>query len=120
MMETGRSWTSGWGSAPLGVVIRVTCTFRADVSTSGEAFHPNHHVGSQFTTCLGPVTAAGAVAVVTWLAKVAMVARVVMGVAREPVTVPRLDTPAEIHTHTDTGAAQRRRWPLLSVYLWFP
>ena len=50
-----------------------------------------------------------AVAVVTWLASVAMVARVVMGVAREavapappatgeetlPVTVPRLDTPAE-------------------------
>lgn len=37
MMETGRSWTSGWGSAPLGVVIRVTCTSRAGVSTSGEA-----------------------------------------------------------------------------------
>lgn len=49
-----------------------------------------------------------AVAVVTWLASVAMVARVVMGVAREaleaapravgvetlPVTVPRLETPA--------------------------
>lgn len=46
MMETGRSWTSGWGSAPLGVVIRVTCTSRADVRISGEAFHPNHHVGS--------------------------------------------------------------------------
>lgn len=100
MMETGRSWTSGWGSAPLGVVIRVTCTSRADVSTSGEALHPNHHIGSQFTTCLGPVAAgAAAVAVVTWLAKVAMVARVVMGVAREPVTVPRLDIPAETHTH---------------------
>lgn len=46
---------------------------------------------------MGPVAAA-AVAVVTWLAKVAMVASVVMGVAREAVTVPRLDTPAETHT----------------------
>ena len=61
-------------------------------------------------------TAAAAVAVVTWLASVAMVVRVVMGVAREamaepmappasvvetlPVTVPRLDTPAETHAHT--------------------
>lgn len=31
MMETGRSWTSGCGSAPLGVVIRVTFTNRADM-----------------------------------------------------------------------------------------
>lgn len=32
---------------------------------------------------------------VTWLASVAMVAMVVMGVAKEAVTVPRVDTPAE-------------------------
>lgn len=44
---------------------------------------------------MGPVAAA--VAVVTWLASVAMVAREVMGVAREEVTVPRLDTAAETH-----------------------
>lgn len=44
-----------------------------------------------FITCLGPA----AVALVTWLASVAMVDRVVMGVATEAVTVPRLDTPAE-------------------------
>lgn len=30
-----------------------------------------------------------------------MVARVVIGVAREAVTVPRLDTPAETDTHLD-------------------
>lgn len=101
MMETGRSWTSGWGSAPLGVVIRVTCGSRAHLGSSGSrggSLHrktPYRHY-LEFTTCLGPVAAA--VAVVTWLAKVAMVARVVMGVAREPVTVPRLDTPAEIQT----------------------
>lgn len=52
----------------------------------------------EVTTCLGPVAAA-AVAVVTWLAKVAMVARVVMGVAREGVIVPRLDTPADKQSH---------------------
>lgn len=52
----------------------------------------------EFTTCLGPV-AAVAGAVVTWLARLAMVARVVMGLAREAVTVPRLDTPAETQTH---------------------
>lgn len=38
-----------------------------------------------------------AVAVVTWLASVAMVAKVVIGVANEAVTVPRLDTPAATH-----------------------
>lgn len=42
------------------------------------------------------------VAVVTWLASVAMVASVVMGVAREAVTVPRVDTPAETDRHTHT------------------
>lgn len=64
---------------------------------------------------------AAAVAVVTWLAREAMVARVVIGVAREalavatappatvvatlPVTVPRLDMPAETRTHTHTQAS---------------
>lgn len=68
---------------------------------------------SQVTlTCL---VAPAVVAVVTWLASVAMVAKVVMGVAREaltavppatvvetaPVTVPRLDTPDQRHTFTN-------------------
>lgn len=95
MMETGRSWTSGCGSAPLGVVIRVTCRSRAHLGSSrsrGGSLHRKtpYRRRLEFTTCLGPVAAA--VAVVTWLAKVAM------GVAREPVTVPRLDMPAEIQT----------------------
>lgn len=34
------------------------------------------------------------------MASVAMVARVVMGVAKEAVTVPRVDTPAETRTNT--------------------
>lgn len=33
MKETGRSWTSGCGSAPLGVVIRVTCRQEAGGSS---------------------------------------------------------------------------------------
>lgn len=33
MMETGRSCTRGWASAPLGVVIRVTCRQRYSVTT---------------------------------------------------------------------------------------
>lgn len=49
----------------------------------------------EFITCLGPEAAA--VAVVTGLVRVAMVAGVVMGVAREAVIVPRLDTPAEMN-----------------------
>lgn len=64
-------------------------------------------------TCVG---ADAAVAVVTWLAKVVMVASVVMEVAREalaaamappatavetlPVAVPRLETPAEATRQT--------------------
>lgn len=56
---------------------------------------------------------------VTWLAKVAMVARVVMGVAREQGTVPRLDTPAETHAMIQLRP-KGGRWPPLSVYLWFP
>ena len=69
---------------------------------------------------MGPVAAA--VAVVTWLASVAMVPRVVMGVAREEVTVPRLDTPAE----TDRGMMMAHdgggtpEGPLIGAYLWFP
>lgn len=34
-----------------------------------------------------------------------MVARVVMGVAKEAVTVPRVDTPADRHMHIHTDAA---------------
>lgn len=100
MMETGRSWTSGWGSAPLGVVMSVTCTHRCGGTSGLMQAHGGGDTQDlpRFATCLGPVAAAAAVAVVTWLAKVAGVARVVMGVAREPVTVPRLDTPAETHT----------------------
>lgn len=68
-----------------------------------------------------------AVAVVTWLANVAMVARVVMGVVREALVavtapsatvvetlpVPRLDTPEETNTpvticpHTDRRTSDR-------------
>lgn len=44
---------------------------------------------------------------VTWLASVAMVASVVMGVAREAVTVPKVDTPAETDTHTDDATPQK-------------
>lgn len=57
-----------------------------------------HFYVTTLFTCLGPDPAA--VAVVTWLASVAMVARVVMGVAKEAVTVPRVDTPAEKYTNT--------------------
>lgn len=49
---------------------------------------PQYYLG--LVTCLGPDTEV--VAVVTWLASEAM------GVAREAVTVPRLDTPAETET----------------------
>lgn len=39
MMETGRSWTRGWASAPLGVVIRVTCRQSQSVTTELHAYH---------------------------------------------------------------------------------
>lgn len=44
---------------------------------------------------------------VTWLASVAMVAMVVTGVAKEAVTVPRLDTPAATHGIT---MSSHSRW----------
>lgn len=65
---------------------------------------------------MGPVAAA-AVAVVTWLAKVAMVARVVMGVAREAVTVPRLDIPAETQTRRSTCFSIELRYEVSGLCL---
>lgn len=90
----------------------------------------NPQTDRSYFTCLGP--AAAAVGVVTWLASVAMVARVELGVAREalaavtappakvvtlPVTVPRLDSPAKTKTQTHTDLRHKHTCETDAVFL---